>query len=117
MRIYRLFVVFALWSVATLAAQNIPDACGSTVQEPSVTSLRALNAAEMSFAGQHRRFGSVSELLSDANAKKLLRPFGSASDALPGYTVHSVVSADGKSYVITLTKVNGALRRIWGDHI
>ena len=111
MRIYRLFVVFALWSVTTLAAQNIPDACGSTVQEPSVTSLRALNTAEISFAGQHSRFASVSELLSHANAKKYLPQFGSETDPLPGYQLHSVVSSDGKSYIFTVTKASGSCAR------
>jgi hypothetical protein len=68
MRVYGTFV-FVLWLFATVVAQNTPDVCSSTAQEPSVTSLRALNTAEMGFAGQHRRFASVSELLSDANAK------------------------------------------------
>jgi hypothetical protein len=93
MRIYRLFVVFALWSVTTLAAQNTADLCSSTVQEPSVRSLRALNTAEMSFAARHQRFASVSELLSDGDAKKYLPMFGSATDPLSGYTLHSVITA------------------------
>ena len=83
---------------------NIPDACGSTVQELSVTSLRALNAAKMSFAARHQRFASVSELLSDGDAKKYLPMFGSATDPLSGYTLHSVISGDGKWYITTVTK-------------
>ena len=107
MRVYGT-LVFVLWSFATAVAQNTPEVCRSTAQQSSVTSLRALNTAEMGFDGQHRRFASVPVLLSDTSAKKYLSHFGSASDPLPGYTLHSVVSSDGKEYVITVTKMNGS---------
>jgi hypothetical protein len=76
MRVYGAFM-FVLTLFAAVVAQNTPHVCSSTAQEPSVTSLRTLNTAEMGFAGQHRRFASVSELLGDAKAKKYLPLFGS----------------------------------------
>lgn len=106
MRIYGAFVL-VLCSFSTLIAQTIPGACSSTVQKPSVVLLRHLNTAEMSFAARHQCFASVSELLSDADMKKYLPMFGSETDPLPGHTLHSVISGDGKSYVLTVTKANG----------
>lgn len=106
MRTYGAFVL-VLCSFPTLVAQAIPGVCSSTVQEPGVVLLRHLNTAEMSFAAEHQRFASVSELLSDADTKKYLHMFGSETDPLPGYTLHSVISGDGKSYVLTVTKANG----------
>ena len=97
MRIYGAFVL-VLCSFATLIAQTIPGVCSSTVQEPSVVLLRHLNTAEMSFTARHQRFASVFELLSDADTKKYLPMFGSETEPLPGYTLHSVISGDAKSY-------------------
>ena len=90
MRIYGAFVL-VLWSSATLVAQTIPGVCNSTMQEPSVVLLRHLNTAEMSFAARHQLFASFSELLSDADTKKCLPMFGSETDPLPSYTLHSVI--------------------------
>ena len=106
MRIYAA-LLFVVCSFATVTAQKT-DQCSSAAQQPSVTSLRSLNAAEMSFAAQRHRFAPVSDLLADGSAKKFLALFGSGTDPLPGYTLDCVVSADGKSYAIILTQANGA---------
>jgi hypothetical protein len=103
-------------------AQSSSQSCDSTRQAQGalVGAFRVLNTAEARFNQSNHRFATVSELVNFDETKKLsadLRysqpssgsvAIGPADDLLQGYTVHLIVSADGKSYVITATKKEGA---------
>ncbi len=110
-----------LVSYVHMFAQNAPQVCNSPRQEQValVGAFRVLNTAEMRFYQNNHRFATALELVNFDETKKLAadlqysRPvsssvaIGSADDPLSGYTVHLVVGADGKSYVITATKKEG----------
>lgn len=112
--------VFLLLGFVNVFAQQPSDQCSSPRQTQGVlvVAFRVLNTAEMNYNDANHRFATVSELVGSDETKKLLvknysQPaegsveIGSADDPLPGYAVHSIVGADGKSYSITATKKGG----------
>jgi len=127
MRITLAFLLL-LVSFANVSAQQSSDECGTPRQPEGVlvVAFRVLDTAEMSYNDVNHRFATVSELVGSDETKKLLinvyRRYSqpadgsveivSADDPLPGYEVHSIVGADGKSYSITATKKDGPCRGI-----
>jgi hypothetical protein len=125
MRIVSL-LVFLFFGLLNVFAQQPSDQCSSPRQAQGVLvgAFRILNTAEMSYNQTNHQFATVSQLTSTDTLKKLSAnksysppvegsiEIGSADDPLPGYTVHSIVGTDGKSYSITATKKDGPCKGV-----
>jgi hypothetical protein len=119
--------VFLLLGFVNVFAEQPSDQCSSPRQAQGVlvVAFRVLNTEELNYYDANNRFATVSELASTEEVKKLSAKkryssqpvegsivIGSADDPLPGYTVHSIVGADGKSYCITATKREGPCKEV-----
>ena len=119
-------LVFLFFGVLNVFAQQPSDQCSSPRQAQGVLvgAFRVLNTAEMSYNQTNHQFATVSQLTSTDQLKKpsanrsYSQPvegsieIGSTDDPLPGYTVHSIVGTDGKSYSITATKKDGPCKGV-----
>ena len=119
-------LVFVVFGLLNVFAQQPSDQCSSPRQAQGVLvgAFRVLNTAEMSYNQTNHQFATVSRLTSSDELKKLSAnknysqpvegsiEIGSADDPLPGYTVHSLVGTDGKSYSITATKKDGLCKGV-----
>jgi len=113
-----------LATVHSIYAQNLVQACDSPRQAQGVLvgAFRVMNTAEVRFYAANKRYATLPELVNFDETKKLSADksyalpvkgsveIGTAEDPLPGYLLRIVLGEDGKSYVITANKKDGACK-------